>query len=117
MRLWVEDLRRHLATVHEARLRQRCLELLVIKGIAAQGVRHVHIDYAPRRQHRLLVRVAERGEYLRDTLDTLLYGQSVGVARHLAYALGCGGKDVRVIVLAEGVELLLGHATRHKLLP
>ena len=64
VRVGVEHFGCHLAPVNEARLGNRFLEVLVEEAVAAECVGDVHVDYAPRCQHGLNVRVAERCEQL-----------------------------------------------------
>ena len=77
----------------------------------------MHINDAPRREHRFLVGIAERTKNIRDTLDAFLHAQFVRSTSHGTDALACRTEYFRVIVFLDAVELLFGNTLGHELLP
>ncbi len=77
----------------------------------------MHVDDTPRRQHRLLVGIAEGVEDGSDTKDTLFNRELVGSTRHLTDALARLTEHIGVVILLELGEDSFRDILRHELLP
>lgn len=85
--------------------------------VAAEGFAHVEVDDSPRGEDGFFVGVAEGGEEVAEAVDAFFDALLVCRPCDGADAFACGGKDFRVVVFFEGVELLLGDAFGHEFFP
>lgn len=112
-----ECLPRGFPLVDPARLVQRLRVGLVQEAPAADRLGEVSVDDAPRREHRLLVGIAEIAEDPRDGADALHRGMVVGGLGEGA-DLMAGHADGLLVVVGDAMqELLLGDAGGHELRP
>ena len=128
-----EDVLRHLAPVNEARHDGLChcfsalsvvhllhvvmLEGVVVEAPSAQGVAELAVDDGPRREHCLLVGIAEIREDRGDAVDALLHVHLVGGTRQGTDALARLQEHLFGEQILDLVELRLGETCRHKLGP
>ena len=77
----------------------------------------MHVHHAPRREHSLLVGIAECIEYRRNALYAVLHSEIVCRTSHRTDTLARLTEYVGLIVFLKLAEHLLGHPFGHKLSP